>query len=156
MHAAKSPHRRLAAGRRNSVSARSTKGAFRKRIRGNTKPLYGVQVIALDIYICKVSFTVSLHEIFRRLGMSDQVLRKPPGDGDSDYDSAEDADFQDSDDALSHGSSEDEAEPQLVKRGKDQELDSGDEATIAKQAKKKRKSATTDDLILTRAQKRAK
>lgn len=88
--------------------------------------------------------------------MSKEISGKPPGGGDSDYDSAEDGDFRDSDDALSNSSSEDEEDTKAVKQRKDKDLDSGDEATIAKVAKKKRKPAVTEDLILTRAQKRSK
>jgi hypothetical protein len=85
--------------------------------------------------------------------MSNVNISGRAGDDDSDYDSAEDADFRESDDALSNSSSEDEEEAKVVKRRKDKDIDSGDEATIAK---KKRKEVGTEDLILTRAQKRTK
>jgi len=88
--------------------------------------------------------------------MSNVNISGKAGDDESDYDSAEDADFRESDDALSNSSSEGEEEAKVVKRRKDKDIDSGDEATIAKQAKKKRKEVGTEDLILTRAQKRTK
>jgi hypothetical protein len=74
-------------------------------------------------------------------------------DADSDYDSADDGDFQE-DDAVSNGSS-DESDAPVTRKAKDKDLESGDEATISK-PKKKRKDAENEDLILTRAQKRAK
>ena len=74
-------------------------------------------------------------------------------DADSDYDSADDADFQE-DDAVSNSESDEFDAPGKVE-AKDQELESGDEATISK-PKKKRKDIGNEDLILTRAQKRAK
>ena len=82
-----------------------------------------------------------------------ETKRKTADEADSDYDSADDADFQD-DDALSNSESDESDVPKLRKKN-DKDLDSGDELTIAKQ-KKKRKDVETDDLILTRAQKRAK
>jgi len=75
-------------------------------------------------------------------------------DQDSEYESAEDADFHDSD-AFSNSSSDESEAPRRKKNTTDKDLDSGDEVTIAKQ-KKRRKGNETDDLILTRAQKRAK
>jgi hypothetical protein len=77
-------------------------------------------------------------------------------DNDSDYDSAEDDDFQE-DDAISNESSDEEGAP-LPTKGKKEDLDSGDEVTIVK-AKKKRKGVEEEgqeDVILTRSQKRAK
>ena len=88
-----------------------------------------------------------------------EISGKATADADSDYDSAEDADFRESDDALSNSCSEEEEDATRVGLRKDKDLDSGDEATITqpeKRKKKKRKPAATDDLILTRAQKRAK
>jgi hypothetical protein len=84
---------------------------------------------------------------------SKELLQKT--DADSDYDSEEDADFQE-DDAISNASS-DESDTPKRKNVKDVNLDSGDEVTIAKQ-KKKRKQAEpeAEGLILTRSQKRAK
>jgi hypothetical protein len=73
-------------------------------------------------------------------------------DRDSEYESADDADFQDSE-AFSNSSSDESDMPKQKKKA-DKDLDSGDEVTIAKQ--KRRKGRETDDLILTRAQKRAK
>jgi hypothetical protein len=78
---------------------------------------------------------------------------KAADDAESDYNSADDADFHDSD-AFSDSSS-DELEAPKRSKANDKDLDSGDEATIAKH-KKRRKQTGTDDLILTRAQKRAK
>lgn len=78
---------------------------------------------------------------------------KAARDQDSDYESAEDADFHDSD-AFSNSSSDDSEAPKR-KNKKEKGLDSGDEVTIAKQ-KKRRKGDDASDLILTRAQKRAK
>jgi len=83
----------------------------------------------------------------------DEPKTKAINDGDPDYESAEDTDFKDSD-AFSDSSS-DEWEAPKRKKNADKGLDSGDEVTIAIQ-KKKRKETETDDLILTRAQKRAK
>jgi hypothetical protein len=74
-------------------------------------------------------------------------------DRESDYDSEEDADFQDSDE-FSNSSSDESDMPKRIK-GADKDLDSGDEVTIAKQ-KKRRKGPEADNLILTRAHKRAK
>jgi hypothetical protein len=84
-------------------------------------------------------------------GIKDQA--KAAADGDSDYDSAEDDDFRDSD-TISNSSCEKSDAP---KRGKAivKDLDSGDEVTIAKR-KKKGGEPEADDLILTRAQKRAR
>jgi hypothetical protein len=73
-------------------------------------------------------------------------------DRDSEYESVDDADFKDSD-AFSNSSSDESDMPKQKKKA-DKDLDSGDEVTIAKQ--KRRKGRETDDLILTRAQKRAK
>jgi len=73
-------------------------------------------------------------------------------DRDSEYETADDADFQDSD-AFSNSSSNESDVPKRKKKT-DKDLDSGDEVTIAKQ--KRRKDRETDDLILTRAQKRAR
>lgn len=73
-------------------------------------------------------------------------------DRDSEYESADDANFQDSD--VFSNSSSDESDLLKQKKKADKDLDSGDEETIAKQ--KRRKDRETDDLILTRAQKRAK
>ena len=73
-------------------------------------------------------------------------------DQDSDYESTDNADFHDSD-AFSNNSSDESDGPKRKKIAND--LDSGDEVTIAKQ-KKRRKTADGDDLILTRAQRRAK
>ena len=78
---------------------------------------------------------------------------KAARDQDSEYESAEDADFHDSD-AFSNSSS-DESDVPKRKKKTEKDLDSGDEVTIAKQ-KKRRNGADTGDLILTRAQKRAK
>ena len=78
---------------------------------------------------------------------------KAARDQDSDYESAEDADFHDSD-AFSNSSS-DESDVPKRKSKTEKDLDSGDEVTIAKQ-KKRRRGPDADDLILTRAQKRAK
>jgi hypothetical protein len=90
--------------------------------------------------------------------MSGRSTDKPAqaaSDADSDYDSEEDADFQD-DDAISNSSS-DESEAPVKSKSKNNNIESGDEATIRK-SKKKRKEAENEsqDLILTRAQKRAK
>ena len=75
-------------------------------------------------------------------------------DQDSEYESADDADFRDSD-AFSNSSSDGSDVPREKTNKTDKDLDSGDEVTIAKH-KKRRKGNETDDLILTRAQKRAK
>jgi len=88
--------------------------------------------------------------------MSAAEQRKASKDDDSDHDSEEDADFQE-DDAISNASSDESGAPKPTKRG-EKDLDSGDEVTIAK-AKKKRKPAEpaeAEELILTRALKRAK
>jgi len=75
---------------------------------------------------------------------------------DSDYDSGEDADFHDSDGSSEGSSDESDAAP--ARRGADQDLDSGDEATISKRRKRRKVAADTnaDDPRLTRAQKRGK
>ena len=78
--------------------------------------------------------------------------RRTADDEDTEYDSSEDTAFQD-DDAISNSSS-DESEAAEQKDVGDKDLDSGDEVTIAK--RRKRKDSNVDDLILTRAQKRAK
>ena len=83
----------------------------------------------------------------------DENKTKEPADRDSDNESAEDADFQDSDEFSS--SSSDESDVPKGKKRVDKDLDSGDELTIAKR-KKRRIASEADDLILTRAQKRAK
>ena len=79
---------------------------------------------------------------------------KAANDADSEYDSAEDADFKDSESFS--GSSSDESDAPKRKKKLEKDLNSGDELTIAKQRKKRRKDTDADDLILTRAQKRAK
>lgn len=75
-------------------------------------------------------------------------------DADSDYDSQDDADFQD-DDGMSKSSS-DESDAPVRRKGKDKNLDSGDEATINKRKKKRKDVEANEDLILTRSQKRSK
>jgi len=102
--------------------------------------------------------TAMAHDAKPKAESEDQNLGKTKKalDNDSDYDSAEDDDFQE-DDAISNESSDEEAGPSR-KKGKKEDLDSGDEVTIVK-AKKKRKGVEQEgqeDLILTRSQKRAK
>jgi len=86
------------------------------------------------------------------MSASDKSKPEPKNGGDSDYDSAEDDDFN-GDDDFSNSSSDESNAPNRSKR-KDKNLDSGDEATI--ETRKKRRKDDDGDLILTRAQRRAK
>jgi len=80
--------------------------------------------------------------------------KRTADDAGSEYDSEDDADFQD-DDGMSISSS-DESDVRIRRKGKDENLDSGDEATISKRKKKRKDIEGKDDLILTRSQKRSK
>jgi len=84
---------------------------------------------------------------------SEEKKKKTPDDADSDYDSEDDADFQD--DVISNSSSDESDAPKRSKAAA-KDLDSGDEVTISKRKKKRKETENKDDLILTRAQRRSK
>ena len=80
--------------------------------------------------------------------------KRAADDAGSEYDSEDDADFQD-DDGISNSSS-DESDVPMRRKGKAEKPDSGDEATVNKRKKKRKDTEGKDDLILTRSQKRSK